>query len=174
MKRIAIDMDEVIADFVPKQLELYNRDFNETLTVADLHGTKLRKLRAEHETEILAYLHDPAYFRDLEVMPHSQEVIRALCEEYEIFITTAAMEFPSSFTAKYEWLREHFPFLSDMNFVFCGDKSIIRADYLIDDNSRHFKRFKGQGILFTAPHNVFVTGYPRVNNWQEVRSFFLG
>ncbi|WP_144415189.1 5' nucleotidase, NT5C type [Paenibacillus durus] len=48
-------------------------------------------------------------------MKDSQEVIRSLSERFEIYITTAAMEFPSSFTAKYEWLREHFDFLSDMN-----------------------------------------------------------
>ena len=86
------------------------------------------------------YLTEPTFFRDLAVMKDSQEVIKELSEYYEIFITTAAMEFPTSFTAKYEWLKEHFSFLNDMNFVFCGDKSIINADYLIDDNVRHFKR----------------------------------
>jgi 5'(3')-deoxyribonucleotidase len=54
-------------------------------------------------------------------------------KHYDIFITTAAMEFPSSFTAKYEWLKEHFDFLNEMNFVFCGDKSIICADFLMRD-----------------------------------------
>jgi 5'(3')-deoxyribonucleotidase len=83
------------------------------------------------------------------------------------------MEFPTSFVAKYEWLKEHFSFLNEMNFVFCGDKSILRVDYLIDDNVRHFKRFIGQGILFSAPHNFNETGYVRVNNWQEVKDFFL-
>jgi 5'(3')-deoxyribonucleotidase len=107
------------------------------------------------------------------ISKRSQEVIRELSEQYEIYITTAAMEHPTSFTAKYEWLREHFAFLSDRNFVFCGDKSIIRADYLIDDSVRHFKHFGGQGILYTAAHNAHETGYVRVNNWQEVRQFFL-
>ncbi|WP_338021727.1 5' nucleotidase, NT5C type [Bacillus pakistanensis] len=35
--------------------------------------------------------------------------------------------------------------------MFCGDKSIILADYLINDNVKNFKRFNGKGILFTAP-----------------------
>lgn len=83
------------------------------------------------------------------------------------------MEHPNSFTAKYEWLKEHFPFLSDLNFVFCGNKSIINADYLIDDSPRHFKDFKGQGVLFSAPHNKYKTDYVRVNNWEEVRVYFL-
>ncbi|MEH7548911.1 5' nucleotidase, NT5C type [Neobacillus vireti] len=173
MKRIAIDMDEVIADFNQKHLALFNRDYNENITIVDLHGTKLRELRPHLKEEIRNYIIEPTFFRDLEVMKDCQEVIKELSEHYEIFITTAAMEFPTSFTAKYEWLKEHFNFLSDMNFVFCGDKSIIKADYLIDDNVRHFERFSGQGILFTAPHNINEKGYVRVNNWQEVRNYFL-
>lgn len=172
MKRIAIDMDEVMADFNPKHLRLFNQEYNENITLDDLMGTNLIQLRPHLKDAIRAYLYDPAFFRDLDVMKDSQEVIRWLSERYEVYITTAAMEFPTSFSAKYEWLKEHFGFLSEMNFVFCGDKSIIRADYLIDDNVRHFQRFAGQGILFTAPHNCHETGYVRVNNWLEVKEYF--
>ncbi|HEX7064985.1 MAG TPA: 5'-3'-deoxyribonucleotidase [Bacillales bacterium] len=173
-QRIAIDMDEVMADAVTKHLDLFNKDYRENIKLADLHGKKLKDLRPDLKTEIRSYFDDTSFFRDLKVIENSQEVIEELHNHYEIFITTAAMEVPSSFTAKYEWLKEHFPFLSDMNFVFCGDKSIINADYLIDDNSRHFKHFRGQGLLFTAPHNIHETEYVRVNNWQEVRDYFLG
>ncbi|WP_309137644.1 5'-3'-deoxyribonucleotidase [Rossellomorea sp. SC111] len=131
------------------------------------------KVRPHDADDILAYIDDPTFFRDLEVMEGSQEVIKELSESYEIYITTAAMEHPTSFTAKYEWLKEHFPFLSDLQFVFCGNKSIIHADYLIDDSPRHFKDFMGEGILFSAPHNRYELGYVRVENWNEVRRFFL-
>jgi len=172
MKRIAIDMDEVMADFTTKFLKQFNEQCGDNLTAEQLHGFKLRELRPEKLPEIKRILSDPHYFRDLAVMPHSQEVVRELSERYEIFITTAAMEFPSSFTAKYEWLKEHFDFLHDLNFVFCGDKSIINADYLIDDNVKNFKGFVGQGLLFTSYHNVNETGYVRVKDWLEVREFF--
>ena len=39
--------------------------------------------------------------------------------------------------AQYEWMHEHFPFIPDSHLVFCGDKSIIAADFLIDDNAHH-------------------------------------
>jgi 5'(3')-deoxyribonucleotidase len=57
--------------------------------------------------------------------------------------------------------------------VFCGDKGILNADYLIDDQPLHFRRFKGEGILFTAPHNLHVTGLRRVDNWLQVERLFL-
>lgn len=174
MKRIAIDMDEVMANTFKKHLELYNKDFGETLTPEQVVGRKLRDYHPHRHQEIQAYFDNPDFLRDLEVIEGSQEVIRELSESFEIFIATAAMEIPKSFTAKYEWLQEHFPFLNEMNYVFCGNKSIIHADYLIDDSTRHFKGFQGQGILFTAPHNIHETGYTRVDTWWDVRQLFLG
>ena len=72
-------------------------------------------------------------------MPHAQRVLERLQSRYEIFIASAAMEVPSSFAAKYELLAEHFPFIPTSHIVFCGDKSILRADYLIDDNPRQLR-----------------------------------
>ncbi len=66
------------------------------------------------------------------------------------------MEVPRSFNAKYAWLQRHFPFLTPSHYVFCGTKSILRADYLIDDNPRQLRAFSGQGLLFTATHNKAV------------------
>ena len=57
--------------------------------------------------------------------------------------------------------------------MFCGDKSILRAEYLIDDMPRYLRAFDGQGILFSAPHNVGETGFPRVENWLEVEEYLL-
>ena len=46
------------------------------------------------------------------------------------------------------------------------------ADYLIDDQPRHFENFRGRPLLFTAPHNALERRYTRVNSWREVRDFF--
>jgi 5'(3')-deoxyribonucleotidase len=173
LKRIAIDMDEVMADTAGAHLEWYNRDYNDNLHISDLHGTTLSQLRPQRKREIESYFDKEVFFRELKVMEHSQEVIRELSSYYEIYITTAAMEVPASFKAKYEWLTEHFSFLNNMHFVFCGNKSVIHADYLIDDSVKQLERFRGQGILYHAPHNIFATGYVRVNNWLEVREFFM-
>jgi 5'(3')-deoxyribonucleotidase len=121
-----------------------------------------------------AYLRSEDFFDVLAVMPESQRVLRRLQMNYEVFIATAAMEVPTSFQAKYRWLAKHFSFIPASHIVYCGDKSILRADYLIDDNPRQLRRFKGEGILYSSPHNVGVTGYKRVNDWLEVEQMFLG
>jgi 5'(3')-deoxyribonucleotidase len=57
--------------------------------------------------------------------------------------------------------------------VFCGNKSLIHADYLIDDSINNIKKFKGKGLLFTNPYNKDDTEFTRVNNWGEVAKIFL-
>jgi 5'(3')-deoxyribonucleotidase len=68
---------------------------------------------------------------------------------------------------KYHWLAEHLPFISWRNIIFCGDK-IVNTDVMIDDRAKNFIDFKGRTLLFTSPHNLLLTDYERVNNWQEV------
>ncbi|NRB52965.1 MAG: 5'(3')-deoxyribonucleotidase [Saprospiraceae bacterium] len=169
-KRIALDMDEVIADIEPKFLDLYERELGKKLTKADLHGKKVYHF--EGAKHVRRFLFDKGFFRDLGVVPDSQEVVAELMEHYDVFITTAAMEFRNCLEDKYDWLKEHFPKIHWKNFVFCGDKSILRADYMIDDHVHNLRSFTGKGLLFSASHNMNSTEFTRVNNWLEVRDFF--
>jgi len=172
--RIAIDMDEVMADALAEHLRRYNAAYGTSLTPADVRGRHLEEcIPPAHRAAAEAML-DASFFEDLEVFPDCQSVVRELAERYEVFVASAAMDVPCSFDAKYRWLRRHFPFIPPSHIVFCGDKSILDAHYLIDDRSRHFARFKGKPLLFSAPHNAAETAYPRVASWQEVRDHFAG
>lgn len=175
VKRICVDMDEVMADALGEHLLRYNSHFGEQLTTADLHGKWLWDVVTTDRHEVLEnYLRSEDFFESLAVMPESQRVLRRLQTKYEIFIATAAMEVPTSFDQKYRWLEKHFPFIRPSHIVYCGDKGILRADYLIDDNPRQLRRFEGEGILYSSPHNALVTGYRRVKDWLEVEEMFLG
>lgn len=174
MKRIAIDMDDVLADTVSEHVARYNQEHGEAITKADLEGKSLWDIvTLDRHDRLLAYLNADDFFEDLPVLPDSQEILHEIAKEHEVYIATSAMEFPASFGPKYRWLRRHFGFLPPTNFVFCGDKGVIRADYLIDDLPRNLQRFQGEGLLFSAPHNLHVSGYRRVNSWREVAGIFL-
>lgn len=170
--RIAIDMDEVMADALKEQLRRYNAQFNTAVTIADLHGRHLEDTIPSARLAATQAMLDASFFADLDVMPGCREVIVELAERYDVYIVTAAMDVPTSFDAKFRWLQRHFPFIPSSQIVFCGDKGIIDADYLIDDRARHFLRFKGQPLLYSAPHNAAETRYPRVDSWEDVRRVF--
>jgi len=166
-------MDEVMADAVAEHLSRYNRDYEEQITIEELEGKWLWEVVSIDRHEALeGYLRSDDFFEELTVMPESQRVIRRLQEKYEVFIATAAMEIPTSFAQKFRWLERHFPFIPPSHIVYCGDKGILRADFLIDDNPRQLQRFQGTGILYSAPHNAKVKGFKRVKNWLEVEALF--
>ena len=173
-KKIAIDMDEVLADTLGAIIDGVNERANLGITVESLNGQKLKHVIPEHDGLVTEILREPGFFRHLKVMPNAQEVVEKLNEHYDVYIATAAMDVPTSFHDKYEWLLEHFPFLDPQHFVFCGRKNIINADYLIDDNPRQLAIFEGESIMYTAVHNMNHHDYKRVNGWKDVEAFFLG
>jgi 5'(3')-deoxyribonucleotidase/uncharacterized protein with PQ loop repeat len=172
--RLAVDMDEVIADALGRHLSLYNRATGEHLTAQRIAEVGIEAAIPEKYRPVFERLpHEDGFFDDLALIPNAQQAVCALSQEFDVFITSAAMEVPRSFDAKFRWLRQHFPFVPTSNFVFCGDKQIVDADYLIDDRSRHFAHFRGTGILFTAPHNAREKAPLRANDWNDVLAILM-
>ncbi len=173
--RIAVDMDEVIADSFSKHLSRYNDRVGGHVTKEMVSSKGLDALIClEYRDEFAGIPHSDGFFADLAVIAGSQEALEELARHHDVFITSAAMEVPSSFEAKFNWLQRHFPFIPPSRIVFCGDKNIINADVLVDDRSRHFKEFEGTGILFTAPHNVAEPADFRADNWKDVLQILQG
>ena len=170
--RIAIDMDEVMADALAEHVRRYHAAFGTGPSIDDLRGRHLEDWIPPSRRDAVAAMLDASFFADLPVMPDCQEVVRELAGQHDVLVVTAAMDVPVSFDAKFRWLQRHFPFISPNQIVFCGDKGLVEADYLIDDRARHFERFKGRPLLFSAPHNLGEQRYPRVDSWSDVREFF--
>jgi len=168
--RIAIDMDDVMANTSKKLLQLHASLFGSSWQPNDFKGLGFQELiKAEEYQVIREKIFEKGFFTDLEVLPDAQEVVSYLHENHEVFIVSAAMEFPNSLTEKQTWLGEFFPYIHWKNIVFCGDKSIITADVLIDDHEKNLITFQGKPLLFDAIHNQTLTGYQRVHSWREVK-----
>src|SRR5580692_7165516 len=120
MRRICVDMDEVLADALGEHIRLYNRDFGANLTKADLTNRWLTDAVPEdRRVAVTEYLHTKEFFADLEVMPDSQRVMQLLAEKYEVFVASAATAFPNSFGPKFRWMKKHFPWIPAARIVFC-------------------------------------------------------
>jgi len=173
MRRICVDMDEVMADTLSEHLRRYNEAFDEAITPDELKGKGLWEYAPEtRRQQLREFLDAEDFFEDLPLMPGAQQVLEQLSQRFEIFIATQAMTVPNSLGPKYRWLQRHFPFIPPTHYVFCGNKSILLADYLIDDLPRNLDRFQGTGLLYSAPHNLTASAYLRVDTWQEVADYF--
>eukprot|EP01035_Chromulina_nebulosa_P064076 gene64076-87634_t len=145
-------MDNVMADVVSQFVIWYHRETGYLATPESMLG---KNECAAFPDPLLArsFLYKPGFFRNPPVMEDCVEVMRKLNEQYDVYIVSAAMEFPNSLGEKYEWLQEHFPFITWHQFVLCGSKAVIKADYMIDDHLKNLDFFDGEKLLFTAPHN---------------------
>ncbi len=163
-------MDGVLADTYVKFIDRYEATFGRRPTREELLGRKVYDL--EGAADIRNAMYEIGFFRDLAVMQEAVEVMRELYENYEVYIVSTAAEFKHSYKDKWEWLEEHFPFIHFSRIVFCGNKSIVHGDYMIDDKVSNLESFNGEGLLFDALDNHYNTDYHRVHNWVEIRDYF--
>lgn len=174
MQRLLIDMDDVMADTSQKIINMVNDTFGTTYTKEIL--TSVLKTKEEYQEKYLTQRHrlwDKGFFRDIPLMPDAQEVIGELYKKYEIFIVSAATEFPNSMSEKLEWLEDYFPYIGWSHTVFCGHKWMIKADYIIDDHEKNLINFSGKGLLFDAPHNQHIVDFQRVDSWKHIETILL-
>ena len=173
-QRIAIDMDDVMAFTVQKIVNRYHETFGILLTDAQLAATLVEDaVLPEHRQLVLDWIHTPGFYLDLPVMDDAQRVVYELNKEYEVFVVSAANLIPHSPGEKLQWLAKHFEFISWRNTVFCGHKSVILADYMIDDHPNNLSMFAGDGLLFNSHHNVNDNQFRRVENWKAVEKTLL-
>ena len=171
MKRIAIDMDNVIADITTAFLDSQENETGIRPSLEDING----KMEIDAFPNVFKWVNTEGYFRHLPVMPDSQRVIKKLMEQYEVFIVSAATQFPKSLYDKMMWMEEYFPFIGWQHICLCGYKTIIKADILIDDHFKNLDYFEGETFLFTATHNVLADNgrHRRVNSWLEIEEVLL-
>jgi 5'-nucleotidase len=174
-KRILVDMDDVLADASERILEILNQKNNLSLS-KDFFDDKdfYDYVKSNNLKSYRDELNAPGFFGNLNVIPDSQEVLAELSEKHEVFIVSAAMEFPNSLKEKYDWMQTHFPFISWKNIMLCGDKSIVKGDILIDDHEKNLIHFDGETILFDAIHNKKINNYNRISNWLDIKKHILG
>ena len=171
---IFIDMDEVMADTYGAHIEWYNRDFGQQLKLADCYGREAwDNVPPEHCEMVRKHAHTPGFFACLKPIKDSQEIMRQLVEKHEVYIASAAMEFPNSLKEKSDWLDIHFPFIHWRKRILLGDKNILKGDILIDDRTFNLENFEGRSLLFTSPHNTNTIGYERVDSWKEIAQILL-
>ena len=171
MERLAVDMDGVLADVYEQFFRYDERDFGKRRSLEDVMGVEERKAFPY----INEYVYTKGFFRTVPIVKDSIEILTEVNKNYEVFIVSAAMEFPQSLPEKLEWLNEHFPFLQWRQIVFCGSKAIIDADIMIDDHFKNLDLFQGTTILFSQPHNALTNSgrHKRADSWKDISSLLL-
>lgn len=171
---IFVDMDDVLADTYGKHIELYNEEHQQELSVSKItQGEVWQNVPDIHRASILQQAYNPGFFRELKPIKDAIQVMEALYAKHEVYIATAATQFPNSLKEKSDWLEEFMPFISWQHQIMCGHKFILNGDLLIDDRTYNLEKFEGDTLLFNSPHNANDTGYTRVATWLEIAERLL-
>lgn len=192
---IAIDVDEVLADYAAEFVVMSNKLWATNFNVEDYHEDWLSLWGVDMDEAVSrgqAMLEDRMHER----LRHNDEavgVLNRLAERYELIVLTARNLATKDLTLA--WLKRHYPMISPESVNFAGiwdnpkpdaakrTKGAIAkslgVDYLIDDQLKHClaaSEHSIQSLLFgdynwnqadTLPANV-----SRVSNWQAVEEYF--
>lgn len=163
---IAVDVDEVCADLLGEWLRRYNLKYHDYLYPENLDGWAMEPQVKPECGEKIFELITPEIYEQVLPIPGALFGINQLRTLGRVVFVTSG-----NGDAKLKWLQE-WKFLKpgrvnghDPDFVSAKDKSLIKADYLLDDNVDNVEMFPGQGILIWHWHNRNVTcSKPRVQS----------
>ena len=89
-------MDEVMADTMGAMFEWYNNNYSEPIDYSKMKGSWLLGIPDQYRSIVRDRLFSQGFFRHLPVMEDCVDVVNELNKKYEVFIVSAAMEFPDS------------------------------------------------------------------------------
>lgn len=185
MKKIMVDMDDVICD--GGFLALVNQFLNTNYEIEDIKQYYIQDLiPKERREEYNKYFYDKNIYEYAKLLPDAYEVMKKLQEKYQLYITTAYIfrddpeKSGNHLKNKFEYLCKELPFIKPENYIFTTNKEIINCDIKIDDRLSNLKGNAETKILFTAYHNKNITeeelkqnGAIRVNGWKDVEKILL-
>ncbi len=145
MKRVFVDMDNVLVDFqsgIDQQSE-------ETLREYEGHPDDI-----------------PGIFSKMKPVEGAIEAMHELQKHYDLYIlSTAPWGNPSAWADKVRWVTEHLDDVFYKRMVITHRKDLCQGDYLIDDRGKHgTSEFAGEWLEF---------GSDKFPNWNSVLNYLL-
>ncbi len=146
MKRVFIDMDNVLVDF----------------------QSGLDQVSEEKKAEYAGRLDEiPGLFAKMKPMPGAIEAVHELQKHYDLFIlSTAPWKNPSAWSDKVEWVTKYLDDVFHKRLIISHRKDLCQGDYLIDDRGKNgTSEFAGEWIEF---------GSEQFPNWESVLEYLAG
>ena len=145
MKRVFIDMDNVLVDF----------------------QSGLDQVSEEVKAEYAGRLDEiPGLFAKMKPMEGAIEAVHELQKHYDLFIlSTAPWKNPSAWSDKVEWVTKYLDDVFHKKMIITHRKDLCQGDFLIDDRGKNgTSEFSGEWIQFGS--EIF-------QNWNDVLDYLL-
>jgi 5'(3')-deoxyribonucleotidase len=175
-KRILLDCDGVLSDFVNPTLDLIHahtgdRHHPHEITQWDVFAATGKK---DHEHILNRAVESSGFCRSFPLYPGSKEAVAELRKLGDVYIVTSPFDAPNWVYERSAWLAEHFGF-TRKEVVHTAAKHVVSGDVLIDDSERNLKEWydhnpNGRAVLVDAPWNrhTDLPGVHRVVGWDDL------
>ena len=171
--KILLDMDGVLAQFIPALIEEYNFLTNEHISEDEIKSFNVKD-----------YVNDPflvgriknatGFARNLKPYDGALDAVNFLVGAgHEILFVSCPTNCPTSAHEKREWLNYYFSKLWQKAPLITtppGMKKHVRGDVLVDDDPKNLDDLHPatKGLLWHTRQNAAVTGYERVYSWDHL------
>lgn len=173
-KRIIIDVDGTVCAMHDALVKLYNKDWNDNLTVNKMTDWYIHQfVKPECGKQIYDYFSNPQLYDMSKPIAGAYEAVNELRESqfHIIWATTTAK---GSENRKFVWLKQN-------NFLDVADEYIetdkkfeIEAEYMIDDYWGNFTGFFGIPLMWEQPWNInHREGFTHFDSWYKVKTWIL-
>jgi 5'(3')-deoxyribonucleotidase len=145
MKRLFVDMDNVLVDFPAGVAQL------------------APDVRAAYEGRLDEV---PGIFALMPPLADALASYEELARHFDTYVlSTAPWENPSAWSDKLLWIQKHLGTSAHKRLILTHHKDLVVGDFLVDD------RLKNGAERFTGEHVHF--GTPRFPDWASVRAYLL-
>ena len=187
--KIGIDLDEVLADFLPALIEYHNATYRTSLVIDQFRTYRFWETwggTREGAIQKVYDFHSTIYFKNMKPVAGSQEAVNILKRNNDLIVVTSRTADVAEKTR--EWIAQHFPNIFSWIYFanhysqngsprtkkeICNSEDI---DLLIEDSLEYALECltpQRKVLLLDCPWNSgseLPRGICRVNSWTEISS----
>lgn len=173
---LAVDCDEVLANFTDTTLELLNNFKGSSHTRDEINEWDfINQFLPKDKKAFRETFNSHSLFAILKPYSEAQEALKELKNYCKIYVVTSPMsEYHTWVRDRDEWLLKHFG-ITRNNVIHTRAKYRVHANYFVDDKPSTVKKWKKEwpeevSVLFKHNGNKHEVGNwdLHTNNWQEI------
>ncbi len=175
--RVLVDMDGVLADFEGGFLNCWRKEHpdKEYIPLEQRNTFFIEdQYPAEYKELIQQVMYSPGFISSLPPIPGGLDALTEMISgNIEVFICTSPFVlYQNCVLEKYEWIEKYFGIKWIKQMILAFDKTLIKADYLIDDMPviNGLEQPTWTHIIYDHPKNAHERSKKRLtwDNWKEI------
>ncbi len=171
--RIAVDLDNMVANLAKRWLELYNAEHGTNATGSALKSWDMHK-NFDIGHKIYRYLDTPGLYLELEPLAGAVEGVRRLNEMGEVHVISAPSKEAQTAADKLTWCQATLPFLKRQQITLSHHKHLFAVDVFLDDAPQNIRDHaeaqpRATRLAIAWPYNYEVRGllHLRAENYLD-------